>query len=89
MIVNYLITKIEANRDIVAPANSQISITDNISLTNLEKDDKLNILRFSFRFDASVMADQKNFGKIGVEGVLFYAGDKLEEIFKGWNEGKK
>ena len=90
MIINYLISEINAKREKVIAPETQIGIANNITITDIEKDDKFKILKFSFKFDAAFTGNATDeIGKITVEGLIVYTGDNIEKIYKTWEDSKK
>ncbi len=90
MIINYLITNIAAKREANISPDSQIGIANNITITDVEKDDKFKILKFMFKFDASFTAAQsEEVGKISIEGIIVHTGENIDGIYKSWKDSKK
>lgn len=89
MIINYLITSVNANREKDISPDTQVGIANNINITSLEKDDRFKIIKFFFKFEASFSASSKEIGKIMIEGMIVYTGDNLDKIYKSWEESKK
>ena len=90
MIINYLISEINAKREKVIAPETQIGIANNITITDIEKEDKFKILKFSFKFDAAFTGNSADeIGKITVEGLIVYTGDNIDKIYKTWEDSKK
>ena len=49
MIINYLITKVDAKREDNIPPETQMGISNNITVLDVEKDEKFKVLKFQFR----------------------------------------
>ncbi|MCL4406525.1 MAG: hypothetical protein M1573_00215 [Candidatus Parvarchaeota archaeon] len=89
MIINYLIDKIEATRDDNIPPETQVGISNNITVTDVEQDQKFKILKFKFKFDAVFTGNDTELGKIVIQGFVVYTGGDLDKIYKTWEESKK
>ncbi len=90
MIINYLITSIEANHDRDVTISPQSKMLTNIAVTNVEKDDQSKILKISLKFDASFEGNEsKNLGKIMIKSLIVYMGDNLDKIYKTWEDKKQ
>ncbi len=90
MIINYLITNVNAKREDVITPDMQVGVAHNVSITNIEKDEKFKILKFTFKFDAVFSgSESKELGKIVIEGVVVYTGGEIEKIYDQWAEDKK
>ena len=90
MIINYLITNVSASRDDEIPPETQFGISNNITVTDVLKDDKFKILKFKFKFDAAFTADNsKEIGKIVITGFVIYTGEDMDKIYNTWTESKK
>jgi hypothetical protein len=90
MIINYLITNVNAKREKTISPETQIGIANNIIITDVEKDEKFKILKFSFKFEATFSGNKsEEIGKITIEGLIVYTGENIEKIYKVWEESKK
>ncbi|MCL5009472.1 MAG: hypothetical protein M1433_00605 [Candidatus Parvarchaeota archaeon] len=90
MIINYLITNIKAHREKSISAETQIGIANNITVTDVERDDKFKILKFTFKFEAAFTGNgSDDIGKIVIEGFIAYTGDNMDKIYSKWEEEKK
>lgn len=89
MIINYLITNIDANREKEISPDTQIGIEHNLSVTDVEKEEKFKILKFSSKFEAKFTANNSNeIGKITVQSLVVYTGENLESVYNTWQESK-
>ncbi len=82
MIVGYIITKIQANREL-SDIKGATTITQKPEITGVEKQN--NLLSFSFRFTAEYNAENKNYATIVIESKILYAGDELDKILDEWS----
>ncbi len=81
MIVGYLITKIEASREL-SDVRGQTTIAQKPEIVDVEKQN--NMLVFSFRFTAEYSADNKKYANILVESKIFYISDDIDKILEEW-----
>ena len=89
MIINYLITKVDAKREDVIPPETQMGISNNITVLDVEKDDKFKILKFQFRFDAKFTVDNSNeLGHIVIEGFIVHTSEDIDKIYSKWQDEK-
>ena len=73
MIINYLITKVDAKREDNIPPETQMGISNNITVLDVEKDEKFKVLKFQFRFDAKFTANSSDeLGHIVIEGFIVH-----------------
>lgn len=81
-----------------SPVQGKISVNNNVALTNVEKselvfgNEKQNILRFDFEFNASYEPKGgKKVASIILHGGLTYLDQpaKIAELEKGWKKDKK
>ena len=90
MIINYLMTSIKANREKEISPETQIGISNNIAVTDIEKDDRFKILKFIFKFEAAFTGNgSEEIGKISIEGFIAYTGDNMDKIYEKWESEKK
>ncbi len=90
MIINYLITDIKANRNKEISPETQVGISNNITVTDVEKDDRFKILKFMFKFEAAFTGNgSEEIGKIVIEGFIVYTGENIDKIHKKWEDEKK
>ncbi|MCL5017027.1 MAG: hypothetical protein M1441_02715 [Candidatus Parvarchaeota archaeon] len=89
MIINYLIDKIEASREDNIPAETQVGISNNITVIDVELDEKFKVLKFKFKFDAVFSGNDKELGKIVIQGFVVYTGGDIDKIYKTWEDSKK
>ncbi len=90
MIVNYLITKIEAEREPNISPNEQIGVNTNIEVKKVEKQEQLKILRFTFELRAEFKnGNSENLGKIVIQGDIIYAGDNIDKVYDTWQNEHK
>lgn len=90
MIINYLITDIKANREKVISPETQVGIAHNITVTDVEKDDKFKILKFTFKFEVTFTGNGSDeIGKITVEGFIAYTGENMDKVYKTWQDKKE
>ena len=89
MIINYLIDKIEASREDNIPAETQVGISNNITVIDVELDEKFKVLKFKFKFDAVFSGNDKELGKIVIQGFVVYTGGDIDKIYKIWGDSKK
>ena len=89
MIINYLITKVDAKREDVIPPETQMGISNNITVLDVEKDDKFKVLKFQFRFDAKFNGgSSEELGHIVIEGFIVHTSDDIEKIYNKWQDEK-
>ncbi|MCL4400607.1 hypothetical protein M1316_01360 [Candidatus Parvarchaeota archaeon] len=88
MIINYLITNIEANRDKEIAPDTQIGVEHSLNIIDVEKDERFKILKFSSKFEAKFTGNSKEIGKISVQALVVYTGDNLDKVFSTWQESK-
>ncbi len=89
MIINYLITKVDAKREDNIPPETQMGISNNITILDVEKDDKFKVLKFQFRFDAKFTASSSDeLGHIVIEGFVVHTSEDLEKIYNKWKDEK-
>ncbi len=90
MIINYLITNVSANREDEIPSETQFGISNNITVTDVEKDERFKILKFKFKFDAAFTAEEsKEIGKVVISGFVIYTGENMDKVYDTWVESKK
>ncbi len=90
MIVNYLITNVNAKREKTISSEARIGISNSINITDVDKDEKFKILKFGFKFDVTFTGDGSDeLGKIVISGFVVYTGEKIEEIYENWEDAKK
>ncbi|EFD92432.1 MAG: hypothetical protein BJBARM5_0859 [Candidatus Parvarchaeum acidophilus ARMAN-5] len=89
MIVNYLITKVDAKREDNIPPETQMGISNNITVLDVEKDDKFKVLKFQFRFDAKFNGNSSDeLGHIVIEGFIVHTSNDIDKIYNKWQEEK-
>ncbi len=90
MIINYLITSVNAKREKMISPETQMSISTKISIENVEKVENAKLLKFDFKFDAVFNGNGSDeLGRILIQGFVVYTGENLEEIYENWQDPKK
>lgn len=87
MIVGYLLTKVNAERDTSVQLNGPTTITQKPEIKDVEKNEKLLI--FTFDFLAEYAADNKKYASIEVVSKIFYTGDNIDKVYDNWTKNRQ
>ncbi|MCW1291546.1 MAG: hypothetical protein QXL76_00240 [Candidatus Rehaiarchaeum fermentans] len=87
MIVGYVVTKIDASRDIKIKVDGPTTISQKYDIKSIEKEEELLVFNFSVSTTYSV--NNKEYAYVNLESHIFYKGDDVDKVYDDWNKSRQ